>query len=87
MKSIIRKTLILFSGIIFSTSFIIAQTGPGGVGNDTTNLLWLDATNISGYSDGDPIDAWPDSSGNLNHGEQTGSSRPTYETNVINGRT
>jgi hypothetical protein len=36
-------------------------------------------------SDGDPVDLWPDSSGNAHNGSQTGSKRPIYKTNIQNG--
>src|SRR6056297_2076788 len=84
-----RRRFYSFTLILFFLCLInivtLSQTGPGGVGNDTTNLLWLRADAISGYNDGDPLDTWIDTSGNQNHGEQTGTARPSYETNIING--
>src|SRR6056297_2744156 len=84
-----RRRFYSFTLILFFLCLInivtLSQTGPGGVGNDTTNLLWLRADAISGYNNGDPLDTWIDTSGNQNHGEQTGTARPTYETNIING--
>jgi hypothetical protein len=41
-----------------------AQTGPGGVGNSSNNALWLDATKLTGFSNGDAVSSWPDVSGN-----------------------
>jgi|GEM_PF-2163075 len=50
-------------------------------------LLWLDASQISGKSDGDAISQWSDLSGNGNHWTQaTGSEQPTYQTNEIGGK-
>jgi hypothetical protein len=37
-------------------------------------------------ADGDPVSSWPDSSGNGHAGTQSGSSRPIYKTNVVNGK-
>lgn len=47
--------------------------------------LWLDADNILGLSNGDPVDTWIDVGPNGNDFSQTGASRPEYITNVING--
>lgn len=54
----------------------------------TSNLqLWLDAADIVGKVDGDPISQWDDSSGNGRHVTQgTGSDQPTYKTNILNGQ-
>ena len=48
--------------------------------------LWLRADSITGLNDGDPVDEWTDSSGNGNNATQTGGNRPTYRTDIINGR-
>ncbi len=49
--------------------------------------LWLDASQISGLSDGDPVATWTDLSGNSNNATQaTGSLRPTYQTNEQAGK-
>jgi hypothetical protein len=71
-----------------------AQTGPGGVGNSTSNRLWLraDATvfNNAGTvlaADGDLVQQWNDRSGNSNNASQaTPANRPTYKVNIINGK-
>lgn len=48
--------------------------------------LWLDASQITGLGDGDPVATWPDESGNGNNATQPSSgARPTYQTNEING--
>jgi hypothetical protein len=47
--------------------------------------LWLKADGIVGKADGDLLDQWDDSSGNGYHATATGTARPTYKTNVING--
>lgn len=48
--------------------------------------LWLDAAQITGLSDGDPVATWPDMSGEGNHATQaTSGNRPTYRAGVLNG--
>lgn len=43
MKKIIRQILLFcFTLLIYSSS--CAQTGPGGVGNSTSNIVWLDGS-------------------------------------------
>ncbi|GAH01427.1 unnamed protein product, partial [marine sediment metagenome] len=62
-------------------------TGPGGVGADNSNLLWLRADLIDGLSDGDNVSTWVDTSGNNNDAVQSFSAnQPTYQTNEINGK-
>lgn len=50
--------------------------------------LWLKADAITGKSDGDPIASWLDSSGLGNNAAQVGAdaTRPTYKTNIVNGK-
>lgn len=43
---------------------VYAQSGPGGVGNSTTNKLWLKADAITGVSDAATFSSWIDASGN-----------------------
>jgi hypothetical protein len=48
--------------------------------------LWLDASQITGLSDGDAVATWQDLSGNAYHATQaTSDNRPTYKTDVQNG--
>lgn len=76
MKKIL-SFLFLFS-FISLTSY--AQTGPGGVGNSSNNVIWLDG-NVLNYSSGTSVSAWPDQSGNGNDFSQSTSSRqPTRVT-------
>ena len=53
-----------------------SQTGPAGVGNTSSNILWLDAQNPSSLSgslvNDDPIATWSDVSGNGNDFVQQG---------------
>lgn len=46
---------------------------------------WLEADQITGLSDGNDITTVPDSSGNGHTATSTAGSRPTYETNELNG--
>lgn len=79
-----RTTLIL----LFLAFFIIAnsQSGPGGVGNSSSNFLWLKSNDFTGLSDGDKISSWTDASGNSNNLSQSNSSyQPYYRTSSLNG--
>lgn len=69
-----------------------AQTGPGGVGNSGSNVLWLMA-NSAVFSDagttpavnGSNVQQWNDVSGNgLTTSQGTLARRPNYITNVLN---
>jgi hypothetical protein len=55
---------IIYAALGLLGFFTHAQTGPGGVGNSSNNALWLDATKLTGYSNGDVVSSWPDVSGN-----------------------
>lgn len=47
---------------------------------------WLDASQIVGLSNGDPVPTWTDESGNGNDAVQaTGAKQPSYQTNQLNG--
>jgi len=49
--------------------------------------VWLDASQISGLNNNDPVTTWTDLSGNGNNATQaTGSQKPTYKTSGLNGR-
>ena len=77
----------LFITVFFLFAFYInAQTGPGGVGNSTSNILWLKSEDISALIDGDDITSWIDASGNSNTVSQpTSTFRPVYKTSILNG--
>ena len=60
-----------------------AQTGPGGVGDNTNNILWLRADQISGYADGENVTTWVDTSGNDDDAVQSDTSKsPDYTASV-----
>jgi hypothetical protein len=85
--------------IFFSaTSFVLfGQTGPGGVGNSATNVLWLCADNgvynnagTTLASNGNDVQQWNDRSGSARNAIQNISGiRPNYFNsgggNIING--
>jgi len=66
----------------------LGSRGPAGVGDSTSNMLWLRAEEIAGLNDGDLVDlAWEDLSGNDFHASQSNSSnQPVYLENGINGK-
>ncbi|MBK7709883.1 MAG: hypothetical protein IPJ37_02105 [Bacteroidales bacterium] len=83
--------VISFSFFLFAAD-LYGQTGPGGVGNSTSNRLWLKADGnaytdlgVTPAIDGDRVQQWNDYSGNNNHARQTTSAnRPFYRVNIIN---
>jgi len=79
------KNLFTFClAICFSTLY--AQTGPGGVGNSTNNVIWLDAADI-GLNDNDPVSSWVDKSGNGNNLTQGVANRmPAYVSTAVSGK-
>lgn len=57
----------------------------GGLAPPVANpLIWLDA-NQESYANNDPVDQFTDWSGNGNHFTSSGTARPTFKTNRING--
>jgi hypothetical protein len=49
--------------------------------------VWFDASQLTGLADGDPVASWTDLSGNARHAAQaTSTKRPTYKTNIQNGK-
>lgn len=48
--------------------------------------LWLKADTITGKSDGDPVSAWNDSSGNAYNMLASGLNPPNYRANIVNGK-
>ncbi|QXP61393.1 T9SS type A sorting domain-containing protein [Olleya sp. HaHaR_3_96] len=63
---------------------LLAQTGPGGVGDATNQVLWLKPDAFS-VVDGASIDTWDDDSGNVNTLSQPDVTfRPIVKTNILN---
>ncbi len=80
----IKQVLIVL--FVLSAFIAEAQTGPGGVGSQSTNILWVKSDSIIGLSNGDSVETWRDISGNSNHLTQTaGEFQPVYVTNLKNG--
>lgn len=74
MKNIYTTVILALS--VYSLT-AIAQTGPGGVGNSSNNVIWLDG-NIVTVAVHPKISTWPDQSGNGNNFNQaTPSLQPT----------
>jgi hypothetical protein len=70
---------------IFINSFLVATAGflPTDIAGCK---LWLDASQITGLSDGNAVSTWSDASGNGNDATQSSTARPIYKTNILNGR-
>lgn len=80
-----KNYLVFFTALFLGHFTAISQTGPGGVGNSSNNVLWLDASQL-GLTDGDSISSWTDLSGNNNHATQSVSlNKPIYRTSQVNG--
>lgn len=73
--------------LIISGGLVYAQTGPGGVGNSTNNVLWLKAdAGTSTTASGSPISLWSDQSGNgIDVSQSTVIQQPLFQNNIING--
>lgn len=75
--------ILLFLSLAFCS---YGQSGPGGVGNSSTNVLWLQANSLSGLNQGDDVLNWLDQSGNNNSLSQPNVLlSPTYLTAAVNG--
>jgi len=85
---------ILFLSFCFIHLFAYSQTGPGGVGDNTSNVVWFRADaevyNDAGTtpaSDGETVQQWNDQSGNANNASQGSSgNRPEYKTGILNSK-
>jgi hypothetical protein len=83
----IRKHLVSLMMLLGSSFFFLAhaQTGPGGVGDATSNILWLQSDKISGLNNSDDVTTWVDSSGNSNDLSQPNASfKPVFQTGILN---
>lgn len=87
IRNIINSTLIAFVILMLFYSDAYTQTGPGGVGNSSSNILWLKADELTGLNDNDPLTTWLDFSGNgKNLTQATAAYKPIYKTSEINGK-
>lgn len=81
------KIEISFLIFLFIPFVSLTQTGPGGVGNNASNRIWLQSDKILSLNDNDPVVTWSDYSGNGNDVTQPNASfRPIYKTNILNGK-
>ena len=72
---------VLFCVLFVFTNHVHAQFAPTNISGCT---LWLDASQLSGYSNNDPVTNWPDLSGNGNHATSTDIYPPYYTNSAIN---
>lgn len=81
MRTIRKKAVLLLLCTLMSGTAVWAQTAV------PTNGLrfWLRASDITGVSDGQPVGTWPDNSGNSRSATSTGTFRPLFRANAING--
>lgn len=78
-----RLTFLLITSSV--PILLIAQTGPGGVGNSTSNVLWLDA-NYGVTAPTLAVTTWADRSGNSNTAVQSNTNvQPAIVANTANG--
>ncbi|ALJ05012.1 hypothetical protein APS56_07690 [Pseudalgibacter alginicilyticus] len=68
---------LLTLSVLLLFNIIYSQTGPGGVGNNTSNGLWLTADNLP-LTNNDFVDTWFDASGNNNHAFAITDEQPIY---------
>ncbi len=73
------KLLLVFSILLFLNKGY-AQFGPGGVGNSTSNGLWLKADDIS-QTNSTPVVTWNDASGNNNNATAAVNEQPLFVSN------
>lgn len=80
------QKLYLFLFSLFIVTYTYSQTGPGGVGNSSSNLIWVKADEIPALLDNDLVTSWPDFSGNSNNLDQPSASfQPIFKTGILNG--
>lgn len=87
MKTTLKLNGAIMFFLMFYSSIIFAQFGPGGIGNSSNNGLWLRADAIS-QADGSVVTTWPDNSGNNNNALQaTAGKEPLfYNASALNNQ-
>ncbi|MDG1433023.1 MAG: hypothetical protein P8Q41_03390 [Saprospiraceae bacterium] len=88
------KNINLIVSFMLFSKIIAAQTGPAGIGNSTTNRMWLKAdanvyknAGTTLATNGSLVQQWNDQSGNnINATQGTSGNRPIYKTGIINGK-
>lgn len=77
--------LSILTAVLFTSSLLNAQTGPGGVGTTADLVLWL-AADRSITMSGGKVHVWGDASGNGNNATGTTTSvRPDLVAGAVNG--
>lgn len=78
--------MVSFVFIFFQSIAFAGSPGPGSIGSQTDNVLWLRADQgMTVVADGVKVSAWNDISGNNNHAFQnTDSKRPVFKSMGIN---
>jgi hypothetical protein len=86
-RKFIMRTILMFFFVGIYTLALNAQSGPGGIGTSSDNVLWLKADQgTSTTTDGTEISYWNDVSGNANNSTQAVfASQPVYISSGING--
>lgn len=87
------KAVLAAALVMFMPNVGFGQTGPGGVGNSSTNVLWLSAdygvysdAGVTPATNGVNVRQWNDRSGNGKHAvETTVGNQPNYQTGQMNG--
>jgi hypothetical protein len=83
-RRVLAGSLTLF--IVALSLFVVAQNGPGGVGNQSSNVLWLQPSSLIGLNTGDDVLNWSDQSGNNNDVSQPNAAySPSYVAAAVNG--
>lgn len=73
------STVGLFVAGVLGCVSLSAQTGPGGVGNSSNNIQWVDAAQLTGFSNGAPVSTFTDNSGNgYDFVQGSSTRRPVY---------
>ena len=80
------KNILFLLVLSFISYTITAQTGPGGVGNSTSNPYWIDI-HTNGGANGAAVSSVTDYSGNgANAVQSVLTEQPIFTTNAVNGR-
>ena len=72
---------------VYTVTVTVAPPQPGGI--TTGPALWLDASQLTGLTDGQQVDTWTDMSVNTNHAARQNSSSsgyPKYVASGLNGK-
>ncbi|MES2837179.1 MAG: T9SS type A sorting domain-containing protein [Bacteroidota bacterium] len=80
-----RKIIFFFVSVL-KFSWLMAQTGPGGVGNNTTNRIWFDAQQQNLVNNASVASIVDFSGNNNNAGAPTAAKRPKFITNQSNAQ-